>query len=295
MEKILVIGATIVDIMMYIDALPSSGDDIVASNELVSVGGCALNVANVLRAFDVPFDLLSPIGVGKNAELIRQSLTQKNIDILLDVGQADNGHCLTLVEKSGERTFITLLGVESNISPNWFDVINPLDYTKVYVCGYDIEADTNNAILNFLEHNSHLELIFAPSPRITYIQKSKINKMFKLSKFIHLNKPEILNFTNKLTVEDAVLALDTDATIVVTLGPEGTILYNKKTFITITTQAVTPIDTSGAGDSHLGGFIVGLALGKSHIRATNLAHNIAKQVVQTKGSEFIKKQGESYE
>ncbi len=295
MEKILVVGATIVDIMMYIDALPSSGDDIIASNELVFVGGCALNVANVLKAFDVQFDLLSPIGSGKNADLIRQVLTQKNIDILLDIGQADNGHCLTLVEKSGERTFITLLGIESNISKSWFDTINPLDYTKIYVCGYDIEADTKNVIPNFLEHNPHLELIFAPSPRITYIQKSKITKMFKLSKFIHLNKPEILSFTNELTVEDAVLALDTNATIIVTLGPEGTILYHNNIFITITTKAVTPIDTSGAGDSHLGGFIVGLVLGKTHIGATNLAHNVAKQVVQTKGSEFIKKQGESYE
>ena len=43
--KTLVIGAAIIDIIMKIKRLPKSGEDILCSETVSTVGGCAYNVA----------------------------------------------------------------------------------------------------------------------------------------------------------------------------------------------------------------------------------------------------------
>lgn len=47
--RTLVVGAAIVDLMMKIDRLPKSGEDIPCRETKTVVGGCAYNVANTLR------------------------------------------------------------------------------------------------------------------------------------------------------------------------------------------------------------------------------------------------------
>ena len=54
--KTLVLGAAIVDIIMKIPKLPKSGEDVLCTERKVTVGGCAYNVANILRGFNVDHD-----------------------------------------------------------------------------------------------------------------------------------------------------------------------------------------------------------------------------------------------
>ena len=54
--KTLVIGAAIIDIIMKIKRLPKSGEDILCSETMTTVGGCAYNVAGTLRGFGVEHD-----------------------------------------------------------------------------------------------------------------------------------------------------------------------------------------------------------------------------------------------
>ena len=62
--KTLVIGAAIIDIIMKIKRLPKSGEDILCSETMSAVGGCAYNVAGTLRGFGVDHDLFVPVGRG---------------------------------------------------------------------------------------------------------------------------------------------------------------------------------------------------------------------------------------
>lgn len=51
--KSLVLGTAIVDIIMKIPKLPKSGEDVLCTERKVTVGGCAYNVANILKGFNV--------------------------------------------------------------------------------------------------------------------------------------------------------------------------------------------------------------------------------------------------
>ena len=58
--RTLVVGAAIVDLMMKVERLPKSGEDIPCKETKTVVGGCAYNVANTLRNLKCEHDLCVP-------------------------------------------------------------------------------------------------------------------------------------------------------------------------------------------------------------------------------------------
>ena len=72
--KTLVIGNIYVDVIINIDKLPRTGDDILCKKQLITVGGCAYNVATILKNFDIDHDLLFPVGKGTYSDIIRKEV-----------------------------------------------------------------------------------------------------------------------------------------------------------------------------------------------------------------------------
>ena len=109
--KTLVLGAAIVDIIMKIPRLPKSGEDILCTER-------------ILRSFNVKHDLFVPVGCGIYADIIRRELNEDGYEILINDLEMDNGYCLCLVEENGERSFITVNGIEANHKKEWFHNLN---------------------------------------------------------------------------------------------------------------------------------------------------------------------------
>ena len=49
MPKILLIGSTCVDVIIEIDHLPKTAEDIQPKRQTLALGGCAYNAANIVR------------------------------------------------------------------------------------------------------------------------------------------------------------------------------------------------------------------------------------------------------
>lgn len=131
--KTLVLGAAIVDIIMKIPRLPKSGGDILCTERKLTIGGCAYNVSNILRSFNVKHDLFVPVGCGIYADIIRRELNEDGYEILINDLEIDNGYCLCLVEDDGERSFITVNGIEVKHKKEWFDNLNMNQYENIYL------------------------------------------------------------------------------------------------------------------------------------------------------------------
>ena len=76
-----------------------------------------------------------------------------------------NGCCYCFVESGGERTFIVDHGAEYLFQPEWFDLLDPADYSCVYVCGLEVEEPTGVNLISWLEKNPGLPICYAPGPR----------------------------------------------------------------------------------------------------------------------------------
>ena len=284
--KTLVLGAAIVDKIMNVNMLPKSGDDIVASQEITTVGGCAYNVANILNNLEVAHDLVVPVGCGMYGHTMEKDLLNNGYEIFIKDENTDNGYCLCLVENSGERTFITVQGTECEFKKEWLDKLDTNKYNKVYISGYELEGKSGVVIAEFLEKNTHMEIYFAPGPRITYLDKEIMNRIYNLSPIIHLNDKEASEYTNKSDLHKAIEEIHerSNNSVFITLGPKG-VLYKEKNNDPIIVEGYKAqvIDTIGAGDSHIAGIIGAKSMEYDNISVCKIANKIAAKVVATKG------------
>lgn len=286
MKQILIIGSTALDIIIQIPHLPVTGEDIHVTSQTFSLGGCAYNASDILRLWDVPYILCSPVGEGVYADIVRDKLQKKGIPISISVAGADNGCCYCMVEESGERTFISHHGVEYSFQKSWIETIDMEQVDSVYICGLEIEETGGNEIIDFLEEHQEFTIFFATGPRICKIDAKKMERIFQLSPIIHLNEGEATSYTQTNSVEEAarVLYERTRNAVIITCGERGAYLMEQGKGTYISGYEAKVVDTIGAGDSHIGAVMAGYQQGKKISDAVKIANKVSAAVVGVKGA-----------
>ncbi len=266
MKKVLVIGSTVADIIINIDCLPTSQGDVHVKSQEMSLGGCAYNVSDIIRHYNIPYILFSPIGTGLYGDFVRGKLAEKGIASPIPSPVEPNGCCYCFVENSGERTFICHHGAEYLFNSEWFKTLDLSDISAIYVCGLEVEDKTGDIIIDFLEQAKGIPVFFAPGPRINCIDKKRMKRLFALRPVTHLNKKELLSFTNEDNLVSGTKALYelTKKTVIVTDGSNGASYYDGTEFVSVDpVPAKEIVDTIGAGDSHIGGILASFSAGFS--------------------------------
>lgn len=256
MKKALIIGSSVCDVNIFVQEFPHlSGDENILYQNM-TMGGCAWNVASVLRQLQLPYTLFSPIGKGIYGEFVKQNFHQHNIPILIETMQK-NGCCYCIIDQHGERTFLCEHGGEYRYQSNWFSQLDMSQYQCIYICGLEIEEDQNQIIYNFLKQHSHIPLYFAPGPRLCHIPKTAMDNILSLHPILHLNQKEILEYTKQADIYQSCQYLyqKTQSPIIVTLGKEGCYFYHQHHTFTMPSPQVTVYSTNGAGDTHMGACI----------------------------------------
>ena len=291
-KEILVIGSTVADIIINVNVLPTTAQDIHVKSQTTSLGGCAYNVSAMIDLFGVPYTLFSPVGKGMYGDFVRKELDARGIISPVPTPDNENGCCYCFVEESGERTFISYHGAEYLFEKEWFDVLNPDRFSYAYICGLEIEDKTGDVIVDFLE-KSKIKPVFAPGPRIDKIDKNLMERIFALHPIVHLNEDEVTRYTETANIESASMVLFdmTGETVIVTTGEKGSCYYDGKDFVSV--AAVKPeriVDTRGAGDGHCGAVLACLAKGLRLDEALAKANEAASRIVSVKGAVLSSRQ-----
>lgn len=291
MKKVLVIGSTVVDIIIRLNMLPTTGVDINLKWQKMSLGGCAFNVSQAIAYFDVPYLLFSPIGTGIYADYVAKELDKIKVPRAELNPEEPNGCCYCLVEDGGERSFICEHGAEYRFKKEWLDALNPDDFDCAYICGLEMEEYTGDIVIDFLRR-SKIPVYFAPGPRINEIAKDKMNRIFSLKPILHVNKTEATSFTNTDNIRSAAKALMeiTNNTVVITDGENGSccLSVGDKIWYEVPSFEAEVVDTIGAGDAHIGTFIAQRQLGKKIPEALTEANRISSMIVQREGARLEK-------
>ena len=250
--KTLVIGNVYVDVIVNVDQLPKTGDDIVCKKQILTVGGCAYNVATVLRNFNIDHTLIFPVGNGVYGNIIEAEVRKSGYEANIKVESGDNGYCLCLVESTGERSFITIKGIETEYKESWFDEIDIDEYSNIYISGYEMEGQSGRVISNWLSKFENKNIFFGPGPRINEIDKDILEKILRLKPIIHINEDEALKFTNKKSIVEAARSINkiTQNTVFITLGKDGVMCASNCEYRFIDGFDTQVVDSVGAGDSH---------------------------------------------
>ena len=256
-KKIMIIGSTCVDIIINIDHLPKTEENIHPSSQSLALGGCAYNVASMIKQFGVPVTLISPVGTGFYGEFVAKELA--------------------------EYTF----------RKEWMTPFDKYSYDMVYVCGLEIEEPTGLDLIEYLESHPERELFYAPGPRGIRIGKEKMERIYALHPILHINELESKELSGCTSAEDAAekLCFLTGNTVIVTLGENGT-YCRERSGIAYTVPGIPTavVDTIGAGDSHIGAVMASLSLGNSLRKSIHIANTAASAVVGVKGASLTEKE-----
>lgn len=297
MKQTLFIGSSCVDVTLTIPSFPNPGMDENIIDQKMSAGGCAFNVSTILRQFNLPYTLCSPVGSGIYGNFIEKEFAKHNIPIFVRTPEIENGCCYCIVEKSGRRTFLCKHGAEYRFNKKWFSKIDFSTVDSIYFCGLEIEEVDGEKIISFLEEKKdeslksgrNLTLFFAPGPRINSIGKEKLSRIFALHPVLHLNDDESTSFTHTKSISDAAKKLFslTQNSLIITCGKDGALCYDAETqeeSVIPCSDCVRAVDTTGAGDSHCGTVIASLKTGFSLFESVKRANNIASVVVTCPGA-----------
>lgn len=284
--NVLVIGSAFVDMVINVQEMPQAGADIEGDYRCTTVGGCSFNVADVLNKLHLPFDSYMPVGEGHFANLITEAMTARGYPIYRETGQGDNGWCLSLADASGERTFISMFGIERKMKADWYDAFDMGRYDYFYVSGYQADGETGRVILEGLARKRpDATVVFDPGPRVHFLPRERMEAFCRLGCLLTINAAEAMFMTNTERVEDAALRIHdlTGREAVVTDGGRGAVVVDRHGVRRIAGFPVAVVDTIGSGDAHTGGIIAGLMCGLSIDESVLLANRVASVVTGREG------------
>lgn len=282
MQKCLIIGSTVCDVILYVDALPGSEEDVHLHSQKVSIGGCAFNTMKVIHDLKVPYTFLSPIGKGIYGNFVADEL--KRLGIRSEVySDEENGCCYCMVEENGNRSFLSYHRVEYTFQSKWLDNLVLDEYDYIYLCGLEVEDVDGEELVESLSRFRG-QIVFAPGPRATKIPRTRIEKIFKHNPLLHMNKTEAIALSGKENYQEAIAYLRsiTNAGMIITDGANGSYFYGEEEFF-MPGYPAKAIDTVGAGDSHIGAFLACLCHGLSARDSLDFANLFSSKVVEIAG------------
>lgn len=290
-RQVTVIGSAVIDVIADAYALPWRGCDIELQQQSVNIGGCALNVAVALKRLGIDACNALPLGQGVWADIVRNNLKRQDIRSIIDTDKGDNGWCLALVEPDGERTFMSFTGVENAWDDDWLARLPREDNGLVYLSGYQLTAPCAEKLTGWLEASPGITALIDFGPRIADLSATLFNRIMACKPIVTLNRQEAEILAGRLQFPMDTEQLGKnwlarwDAPLIVRQDKDGAWYFSEMACGQAAAFPATVVDTIGAGDSHAGGVLAGLAAGWPLADAVTLGNAVASWVVSHRGGD----------
>lgn len=290
-RSVTVVGAAVIDVIADAYALPWRGCDIELKQQSVNIGGCALNIAVALKRLGIKANNALPLGQGVWAEIVRNNLAKEGLTSLIDNASGDNGWCLALVEPDGERTFMSFSGVENAWNAQWLDALPVEPGSLLSLSGYQLASPCGELLVSWLESVADVTPFIDFGPRIADIPAPLMKRIMACKPLVTVNRQEAeiaadaFGFSRDTASLGKAWLAKFDAPLIVRHDKEGAWYFSHERHGTVAAFPTTVVDTIGAGDSHAGGTLAGLACGWSLADAVTLGNAVAAWVVGHRGGD----------
>lgn len=284
-------GGLLADLVVSVDAVPERGADVLARDFTQTVGGGFAVLAAAAR-LGMPTALAGVLGDDPIADEARRALREEGTELLFPEPRAGgSGVCLVLVDAEGERTMVTVQGVESKVQSEDFDAVALHPDDVVYLNGYELLYPHATGLVNWLLRVRPDHLVFDPGPLIGEIDPKALETVLGAARWLSLNATEATALTGESDPAAAAVAAsgrlgaaEPRGGVVVRSGAEGCmVLPHGGAPVAVPAFPAEAVDTTGAGDTHVGAFIATLARGLDPVEACRWANAAAAHVVAAPG------------
>lgn len=258
-NKVYVLGSINIDLVVEVDYLPKAGETLKGISYFRNLGGKGANQAISAKRLGCDTVLIASVGNDPFGKEALTKLGETNIDTTkIELSNSDTGIAFITREKE-ENRIILYPGANhemakekalSSITGSKGDIL-----VAQYEIPYDIVCD------GFKKAKSlGMTTILNPAPA-TYLNKDIYHYVDYL--IVNQTESEILSGIYPKTLEEGLEAKnyffnEGVKKLIITLGSKGAIYFDEEKVIEQKAFKVTPVDTTGAGDSFVGGITYGI-------------------------------------
>lgn len=271
--RILVVGSSNTDLVVFCDRLPKSGETVSGGEFKMFGGGKGANqaVAAARAGGDVTF--LGAYGADSFGQAARERLTKEGIrvDLFQQITGAPSGVALILVDGVTRDNLIAVAksANEAVDSAMISAARSAFEAADVVISQFEITDEAINAVAQICQELKK-PFILNPAPTRP-ISKA----VYESVDILVVNEHEVQTLSGIDDIKAATAWFQTQGcrVVVVTLGADGAsfVSFSDRKEGSIPPPKVAPVDTTGAGDCFVGWLGVGIAEGLSLEQAVQRA------------------------
>lgn len=290
-RRLVVVGSVLVDIVLYLDRMPEPGGVGIVSQRIVTAGA-GYNLLAAAKRLSLAAAYAGLVGRGPFGTMVRRALDDIDVPILLPTRDEDTGFDIGLVEANSDRqpTFLGAPGVESRLRLPDLRSIPLTAGDAVYLSGYDLWYPEEGHDLATWIGELGAEYLFAfdPGPLISEIDPARLETAIARADILSLNTSEATALAGvrqpEILADELARKIPPGAWVAVRAGPDGCwVTSHQGRTHHIPARSTTPVDTTGAGDTHLAALLARLAVGDDFPRAAHWANLAASLAIERPG------------
>lgn len=271
---ITVIGSMNYDIIFKQSSFPQKGENVIADSVTFSSGGKGANQAAQCAKLGAKTYMVGSVGNDSFGEFLKDQLSLYGVNIE-NVNTTHLNTGLGVVNVISDGTLVATISTGANFTIDRRR-IDELEYllekSKIVIMQLEIPIDVvEYAIEIASRHNCYIILNAAPAKEISDISLSKVNCLV-------LNEPEASFYTKERIFDENSAKENCESLlkkckelVIITLGENGSLIYDGKKKTYIPPKKVNAIESTGAGDSYIGAFAVKMMESGDYIEAAKFA------------------------
>jgi sugar/nucleoside kinase (ribokinase family) len=278
-EGLLQMSGVVVDLIQRIERQPEPGGETEVVEFLVAAGG-GFNAMMAAKGFGIGITYGGALGRGMFADIAERALRDAGISVLAKHRHAsDQGTCVVIVDRNAERTFYTHHGAERWPDRHDIQDLSMSRYAWSLLTGYSLVRPSSAQVLVpwLATIPSASNFLFDPGPLVGDIAPAYLSAALERADWISANQREAATLTGRDDPGAAVRELAQNRTgAIVRCAAAGCWLgLAEGSAELVPGFAVEAVDTTGAGDVHVGAFIGAMCRGYDERAAARLANGAA--------------------
>ncbi|MFC1402399.1 MULTISPECIES: ribokinase [Streptacidiphilus] len=266
MPKIAVVGSINLDLVVPVPHHPVPGETVLGGELAEHPGGKGANQAVAAARLGAQVAMVGRVGDDEAGSVLRAALQREGVDVRWVLAESGfrTGRALIAVDRaSGENSIIVSPGANTALAPEHCaasgTVLRDADVTLLQ---QEIPAATVEAAARLAGGT----VLLNPAPARSTMTRESLRDLLDMVDILVPNRAELAAMVGHElhdlhAVADAARTLRGPSAVVVTLGADGALLCEEGAVLLVPALAVTPVDTTAAGDAYCGALACAVAEG----------------------------------
>jgi ribokinase len=286
MGRVVVLGASLMDLNLRLDRLPVPGETRLGSSYFTSTGGKGANQAVAARRAGAEVVFLTAFGDDAPGRQMRDRYFAEGIDLRHSriIDSEPSGVALIFVGDDGQNLIGVSMGPNARLDAAFINDLpaEVFEPPGVFLASLEVPLP---AVARAIERakGAGLTVVLNPAPAAALLgAKDLLSRVDVL--IPNESEAEALAGGKGGPAVEALLGLGVSR-VVLTLGSAGCMVAEGTNRTSIAAHAVEAVDTVGAGDAFNGALAAGLAEGLTLVEAATLANAAAAIAVTQPGAQ----------